>query len=200
MNETKPFRASFSALIDHSGFSFEQSGDYRLMGGAGLMDKINGTDSAGCVIESRLEMVRTSPVPIIQNSIGIYFINHIPDDSLNFSQPLLPLPERIFRRLFTPGKYGYTYLPSVKGGVIVTWYDGDGRKWGTGADDPADTIPPAPPSYAHNEFEVVYSTPVQPGTFNYRQEVHMTFSCWIYNDAGDSIFMDHARFNTIFSY
>ena len=200
--EPIPFRASFQATINKVQFSFEQSDIYRLAGGASFMDNINGTDSAGLSVESGLFKVQYESDWIIQNSIFIYFIEHIPEDSLNSPPYMIPLPERIFRRVFSIGNYEYTYLPSVKKGVIVTWYDSEGNKWATGKDNSWDSIPPAQPDYSNNNFSVVYSNPmmVQPSTYNYEQEVHMIFNCWVYNKKGDSLHMENAKLNTIYRY
>ena len=200
--EPKPFRASFQAAMNKVQFSCEQSDDYRLAGGGSFMNNINGTDSAGFAVESGLFKVRYVPDTILQNSIYVFFTEHIPEDSLNSPPSVDPVPERIFRRMFSVGDYNYTYIPSVKGGVIVTWYDSEGNKWATGRDNSWDTIPPAHPAYSHNNFSVVYSNPVtvQPGTYNYRQEVHMIFDCWVYNKKGDSLHIENAQFNTLFTY
>lgn len=200
--DAKPFRASFMATIGNVQFSCDQSAGYRLAGGGSLMNNINGTDSAGFAIESGLFNVRYMPDTIIQNSIYVFFIEHIPEDSLNSSPSEVPLPERIFRRTFAVGDYNYTYLPSVQGGVIVTWYDTGGTKWATGRDNSWDTVPPFQPHYAHNTFSVVSGNPVtvKPGTYNYQQEVHMVFNCWVYNKKGDSLHIENAKFNTIYAY
>ena len=80
--ETKPFCASFQALINNIEFSFEQSSDYHLMWGGSFINNINGTDSAAFVVESYLLKIRFEPDTIIQNSIYVFFIEHIPEDSL----------------------------------------------------------------------------------------------------------------------
>jgi len=200
--EAKPFRASFQAAIEKVQFSCDQSADYRLASGVSFMNNINGTDSAALAIESGLFKVRYVQDTIIQSSIYVFFIEHIPEDSLNSPPSVVPVPERIFRRIFIVGDYKFTYIPSVKGGVIVTWYDSEGNKWVTGKDNSWDTIPPAQPDYSHNNFSVVYSNPVtvQPGTYNYQQEVHMIFNCWVYNKEGDSLHIENAKFNTVYSY
>jgi hypothetical protein len=200
--EAKQFRPSFQGTINNVQFSYEQSDIYRLAGGASFMERINGTDTAGLAIESGLFKVRYLPDTIIQNSIYVFFTEHIPEDSLNSPPSMIPVPERIFRKMFSIGDYKYTYIPSVKGGIIVTWYDSEGNKWASGKDNSWDTIPPAQPDYSQNNFSIVYSNPVtvQPNTYNYQQEVHIVFNSWVYNKKGDSLRIENAQLNTIYSY
>ncbi len=200
--EVKPFLASFQATINKVQISYEQSADYRLAGGGSFINNINGTDSAGIGILSGLYKVQFEPDTIIQNSIYVFFIEHIPEDSLNGAPFIVPLPDRVFRRIFTLGDHVYTFLPSIKGGIIVTWYDMKGKKWATGRDNSWDTIPGARPYYSNNSFSVTFSNPitVQTGTYIYKQEVHMIFNCWVYNKEGDSLHIENAKFNTIYTY
>ncbi|GEM_PF-6514002 len=196
-----PFIASFTATINKAAFSCVQSAGYRLTGGVSFMDHLNGTDSAGLSLESSLLKTRFVPDTSRQNTVAVFVISHIPDDSLS-PGAVVPVPEHTFRRILSVGKYGYTYMPSVKGGIIVAWYDANGKKWATGIDDQADTIPGRLPDYTRNYFTVTFSQSVTvvPGTYIYRQEVHMTFNCWVYDGGGDSLHIENAKFNTIFSY
>jgi len=201
-DEPLPFRASFQGTINNVQFYFEQSDIYRWDGGVSFMENINGTDSAVLSVESGLVKIQYEPVWIIQNSIFVYFIEFIPQDSLNDPPYLIPVPERIFRRVFSIDDYQYSFIPSLKEGVIVNWYDSEGNKWATGRDNSWDSIPPAQPDYSNNSFSIVYSKPmtIQPGTYYYQQEVHLIFNCWVYNNKGDSLYIENAKLNTIYRY
>lgn len=200
--EATPFRASFTATINNVQFSFAQSDDYRLAGGAGIAFNIIGTDTADFVIQSGLINVCYAPDTIIKNSIYVLFVQHIPMDSLTPPPAVIPLPERIFRRVFTVGNYNYTYLPLEKGGVMATWYDGQGNRWASGRDVSWEMIPPFRPDYSSNTFSIVYSKPLsfQAGINNYQQEVHLVFNCWVYNSKGDSLHIENATLKTIYTY
>jgi len=201
-DESYSFHASFQAVINNVATSCTESSAYYWSSAAVLIANINGTDSSLFRFDLSLCQYYKQD-SIYHNSIFVDFINHIPNDSLDLTNQYPDLFEHTFRYLLRTGNYPYTFDSFIKSGIIVTWFDNKGLKWVSGkVHEENNGFPPTPPDYSHNNFTIVYSQPVAPSPsfLSWGQEVHITFSCWVYNYYGDSLSIENAHFNCIYSY
>ena len=201
-NESNSFHASFQAVINNVTTSFTESSTHYWSFAASATPNINGTDSSLFRFELSLCQYYKQD-SIYHNSIFVDFINHIPNDSLDLTNQYPDLFEHTFRHLLRTGNYPYTFDSFIKSGIIVSWFDNKGVKWVSGkVKEENNAFPPTPPDYSHNNFTIAYSQSVapEPSFYNWGQEVAMTFSCWVYNYYGDSLQIENAHLNGIYSY
>jgi hypothetical protein len=198
----EPFRASFQAVINNVYTTAAESSDCYWGSSAGRSVNINGTASS--LFRFELSLCRYyKQDTIYHNSIFVDFINHIPNDSLDETTGYPDLFESTFRHLLSTGNFSYTFDSYLKSGIIVSWYDDKGLDWVSGRiHEENNGYPLFPPDYTNSNFSIIYSLPAVPtnGFFTWSQEIHLKFSCWVYNYYGDSIRIENASLNGIYSY
>ena len=207
---TTPFRATFQAVVNNIAVSYAETTSPagptdHYWSCAGVSDpEINYSDSSLFMFEMCLcQYYKNNIDSVYHNSIFIDIIHHISNNSLDRSGQYPDLYENIFRNFLETGIYPYTFNSSLVKGINVIWYDDKGVQWVSGHIYNGETAFPAfPPDYSRNNFSIVYSQPCVPlvSFYTWAQEVHMTFGCWVYNYYGDSLRIENARLQGIYSY
>jgi hypothetical protein len=196
------FHPTFNALINNVSVSLSESNNTFWNCGSLSDPQLNGSDSSLFQFELSLFQYY-KPDSIYHNSVFIYFINHIPKDSLDPLNKPPDLFESMFRNLLKVNDYPYTFDSYKKGGVIVTWYDNKGVLWVSGKNRIENNAFPATlPDYSENTFIIDYSRAVLPpfSFYTWSQEVHLKFTCKLYNYFGDSLLLENGMLNGIYSY
>jgi hypothetical protein len=201
VDELTPFISSFQAEINGVSISVTASSPYRQTLEAYLFKNINGTDSTYLSFGSSIWKWRFAQDTIIQKSIYIYFVYHLPNDSLFDSTENMKFTERMFRQFFRLGDYTYTYLSWIKAGIVIIWYDDNGVEWASGRYFPNNTCPMSQPDYSKNNFIIINSKPViPPYDHTFKQEIQIKFNCWVYNDSDDSLHIENAKYQGFYLY
>ena len=200
--ESTTFHASFQAMIDSTSINITETNNYRQGYFFSYYEHINGSDSLGVYVGSSLYKWNFNPDTIIQTSVYINFSNHIPNDNVYDSTNTLHISELLFRQLFHLGDYTYTFLPWIKKGIVIIWYDNKGVQWQSGRNSSySNFYPISQPDYSRNQFTIINSKPVSaPYSHFYEQDVVLTFNCWVYNKYGDSVQIKNAKYSGICLY
>ena len=197
-----PFYATFSAIINNQLVTLTESTGSFWNHGAAKTSVEDHSDSTS--IQYKLFLgARLKEDGYYKNSLKIDFVNHYFNSDLIPPEPNGELSENMFRESLKVGNYSYTFRSRVASGVIVQWYNSTGKFWATGRNQSENNgIPLSEPNYSNNSFEIINSIPteVEVWFYDWAQELTINFNCFVYNNLGDSIWIENGVLNCRYSY
>ena len=197
-----PYSASFTATINNQSVYLSESNGAIWSSGSGYSGLSTIPDSTNIQFRLFLGKLFKSDGDY-KSSLAITFNNHINTNELVPPGPSGDISEVMFRELLNVGSYQYTYLSEASSGIIIEWYDDSGKFWASGRNQHQNNgIPLNPPDYNGSSFEVTYSTPAEIDypVHSWAQQLSIKFSCFVFNNLGDSIWIDNGILNCKYSY
>lgn len=197
-----PFTASFTATIDNQAIIISESNGAIWSCGSGSNSLSTIPDSTNIQFRMFLGHPFKSDGDY-RSSLTVTFFNHINSGELIPPGPSGDITEEMFREKLKVGSYPYTFLSETASGVIIEWYDSDGKFWSTGRNQHENNgIPLTAPNYSSSLFEVIDSEPAEVDYpfENWAQKLSMKFNCYVYNNLGDSILIEKGILNCKYIY